>query len=71
VDLFRLDDFDIHRPLGMRLVGQAALHLRSSDPDMADASLYGVPGLVDIADQLRECAMRERTRRRVTTFVNA
>jgi hypothetical protein len=38
---------------------------------MADASLYGVPGLVDIADQLRECAMRERTRRRVTTFVNA
>jgi uncharacterized membrane protein YdbT with pleckstrin-like domain len=71
VDLFRLDDFDIHRPLGMRLVGQAALHLRSSDPDMADASLYGVPGLVGIADQLRECAMRERTRRRVTTFVNA
>jgi len=71
VELFRLDDFDIHRPLGMRLVGQSKLHLRSSDPDMGVAFLYGVPDLEKIADQLRECALRDRARRRVTTFVNA
>lgn len=71
VELFRLDDFDIHRPLGMRLVGQAMLHLRSSDPDMASAFVYGVPDLARIANELRECAIRDRARRRVTTFVNA
>ena len=71
VELFRLDDFDIHRPLGMRLVGHSMLHLRSSDPDMGVAFVYGVPGLPAIADQLRECALRDRARRRVTTFVNA
>lgn len=71
IELFRLDDFDIHRPLGMRLVGQAMLHLRSSDPDMPVAFLAGLPDVPALADQLRECAMRDRARRRVTTFVNA
>ena len=39
--------------------------------DMGVAFLYGVPDLEKIADQLRECALRDRARRRVTTFVNA
>jgi hypothetical protein len=71
IELFRLDDFDIHRPLGMRLVGQSLLHLRSSDPDMPVAFLHGLPDVDGLAEQLRECAMRDRARRRVTTFVNA
>ncbi len=71
VDLYRLDDFDLHRPLGMRLLGHATLHLRSSDPDLPTAFVAGVPGLAEMADELRECAMRDRQRRRVTTFVNA
>lgn len=71
VELFRLDDFDIHRPLGMRLVGQSILHLRSSDPDMPVVFMPGLPGVDALAEQLRECAMRDRARRRVTTFVNA
>ncbi len=71
IELFRLDDFDIHRPLGMRLVGQSMLHLRSSDPDTPVAYLPGLPNVPALADQLRECAMRDRARRRVTTFVNA
>ena len=32
---------------------------------------YGVPGLEALADTLRECSLRERARRRVTTFVQA
>lgn len=71
VDLYRLDDFDLHRPLGMRLLGHATLHLRSSDPDLPMAFVTGVPGLAEMSDELRECAMRDRQRRRVTTFVNA
>jgi len=71
VELFRIDDFDVHRPLGMRLVGHSLLHLRSSDPDQQTVIIYGVPHLEELADTLRECALRERKRRRITTLVDA
>ena len=71
LELFRIDHFDLHKPLGMRLVGHCLLHLRSSDASFATVILYGIPDLEQLADSLRECSLRERTRRRVTTFVQA
>jgi uncharacterized membrane protein YdbT with pleckstrin-like domain len=71
VELFRIDDFDLHKPLGMRLVGYCQLHLRSSDPDQQTVFIYGVPGLEQLADTLREFALRERKRRRITTLIDA
>jgi hypothetical protein len=71
VELFRIDHFDIHRPLGMRLLGESVLHLRSTDPHFPTVMIKGVPNLEELADTLRECSLRERTRRRVTTFVEA
>jgi membrane protein YdbS with pleckstrin-like domain len=71
VELFRIDHFDLHKPLGMRLVGHCLLHLRSSDASFQTVIIYGIPGLESLADTLRECSLRERTRRRVTTFVQA
>jgi len=69
VELFRIDTFDVHKPLGMRLVGQCLLHLRSTDENLPNVRLYGIPNLEALADELREFSLRERTRRRVTTFV--
>jgi uncharacterized membrane protein YdbT with pleckstrin-like domain len=71
IELFRIDDFVIHKPLGMRLVGHCRLSLLSSDNSLPVAVLYGVPGLEQLADTLRECSLKERARRRVTTFVDA
>ena len=71
VELFRIDHFDLHRPLGMRMLGHAILHLRSSDPSFPSVILYGIPHLEEMAETLRDCALRERKRRAVTTFVNA
>jgi hypothetical protein len=71
VELFRIDDFDIHRPFGMRVLGHSMLHLRSSDPDLSTLVISGIPNLDALADQLRECSLRERTRRKITTFVKA
>jgi hypothetical protein len=71
VELFRIDHFDLHRPLGMRMLGHAILHLRSSDPSFSSVILYGIPNLDGLSENLRECALRERKRRAVTTFVNA
>lgn len=71
VELFRIDHFDVLKPLGMRLVGQCLLDLRSSDTNFTDVVIFGVPDLETMADTLRDCSLRERTRRRVTTLVQA
>ena len=71
VELFRIDHFDLHKPLGMRLVGQCILDLRSSDTSFPTVMVLGIPNLESLADTLRECSLRERSRRRVTTFVQA
>ena len=71
VELFRIDSFDIHTPFGMRLLGHSLLHLRSSDASSPTVIIYGIPDLEHLADTLRECSLKERTRRRVTTLVQA
>ena len=71
IELFRIDHFDLHKPLGMRLAGYCLLHLRSSDASFETVILYGIPNLELLDDTLRECLLRERSRRRVTTFVQA
>jgi uncharacterized membrane protein YdbT with pleckstrin-like domain len=71
LELFRIDHFELRKPIGSRLLGQASLHLFSSDAELENFSIYGVPQLEALADELRECQLRERTRRGATTFVKA
>jgi membrane protein YdbS with pleckstrin-like domain len=71
LELFRVDHFELRQPLGSRLLGQSFLHLYSSDAELESFSIYGVPNLASLADQLRECQLRERARRSLTTFVKA
>jgi uncharacterized membrane protein YdbT with pleckstrin-like domain len=71
VELFRIDHFDLLKPLGMRLLGQCRVQLRSSDTNFSDVVIFGIPDLERLADTLRECSLKERARRRVTTFVQA
>ena len=69
--MFRIDHFELRKPLGMRLLGQFSLHLYSSDAELENFIIYGVPNLESLADQLRDCQLRERARRGLTTFVKA
>jgi membrane protein YdbS with pleckstrin-like domain len=71
VELFRIDHFELEKLLGMRLAGHCMLHLRSTDTSFPSVIIYGIPNLEALADTLRECSLRERARRRVTTFVQA
>jgi len=71
LELFRIDHFELRQPFGARLLGHASLHLFSSDAELENFSIYGIPGLPALADQLRDCQLRERTRRSLTTFVKA
>ncbi len=71
LELFRIDHFELRKPLGSRVLGQASLHLYSSDAELENFTIYGVPQLESLADELRECQLRERTRRSLTTFVRA
>lgn len=71
LELFRVDHFELRKPLGMRLMGYAALHLFSSDAEFQNFYIYGVHNLESIAEELRNCQLRERQRRGLTTFVKA
>ncbi|MES2353327.1 MAG: PH domain-containing protein [Pseudomonadota bacterium] len=71
IELFRIDHFEISKPVGMKLIGQCELYLKSSDNSFPAIRLYGIPDLEKLADQLRECSLRERTRRRITTLIQA
>ncbi|MGA8087005.1 MAG: PH domain-containing protein [Terracidiphilus sp.] len=71
LELFRIDHFELREPLGSRLLGQSFLHVYSSDAELENFSIYGIPNLAALADQLRECQLRERARRSLTTFVKA
>ena len=66
IELFRVDHFDLHRPLGMRLAGHCLLRPRPSDTNFPMVMIFGIPNLESLADTLRECSLRERTRRCVT-----
>ncbi|WP_158543463.1 PH domain-containing protein [Dyella solisilvae] len=70
LELFRVDHFDLQKPLGMRLLGQCLLCMHSSDQDMPEVQIYGIPGLEAMADTLRDCSLRERSRRRVLPVEN-
>jgi uncharacterized membrane protein YdbT with pleckstrin-like domain len=69
VELFTIEHFDIKKPLGMRLAGFCILQLRSSDASYPRLFLYGVKNLEVLADTLRECSLRERARRRITSII--
>jgi uncharacterized membrane protein YdbT with pleckstrin-like domain len=71
LELFRIDHFELDKPFGMRLMGQATLRIFTSDAELEKFSIYGVPGLESLANTLRECQLRERSRRGLTTFVKA
>jgi membrane protein YdbS with pleckstrin-like domain len=71
LELFRIDHFELRKPFGMRLLGYSRLHLFSSDAELSNFSVYGVPNLEALSESLRECQLRERARRGLTTFVKA
>ena len=71
LELFRIDHFELRKPLGMRLLGQSALHVYSSDAEISKFFFYAVPNLEAIAEELLTCLLRERSLRGLTTFVKA
>jgi len=71
LELFRIDHFELREPFGWRLMGQADLRLFTSDAELEKFHIYAVPNLKQLAEELRECQLRERARRGLTTFVKA
>lgn len=65
LELFRVDHIDVMKPIGMQVLGLCEVHLHTSDEGMPAVYLYGVRGLEQLAEELRESSLRERTRRRI------
>ena len=71
IELYRIDDIVIEQPLGMRLVGQGRLVLRSTDRSLPEVRIAGVPNYSSLADQIREHALRDRERRGIKVWTKA
>jgi uncharacterized membrane protein YdbT with pleckstrin-like domain len=71
LELFRIDHFELLKPIGMRLLGSSSLKIYTSDTELSKFYLYAIPNLESIAETLRTCQLRERTRRGLTTFLKA
>ena len=71
LELFRIDHFELRKPLDMRLLKQARLHVFTSDAKLPNFSIYGVPKMEPLAEQLRDCQLQQRTLRGATTFIRA
>lgn len=71
LELFRIDHFELLKPLSQRMLGQASLRIFSSDAEFESFQLYGIPDLEALAENLRTCQLRERQRRGLSTFVRA
>jgi membrane protein YdbS with pleckstrin-like domain len=53
LELFRIDHFELLKPLGMRIMGQEELRLYSSDAELQAFYIYAIPNLEKLADTLR------------------
>lgn len=63
--LYRVEDLELERPFGQRLLGTGNLKLLSSDKTTPDLVLAGLPDPVHLYDRLRASVERERVRRQV------
>lgn len=71
VEIFRIDDFELVHPIGMRLLGYGALRVKSSDRNIPDLFIYGIKEIDSLYEKLRESSLRERERRGVKVWANA
>jgi uncharacterized membrane protein YdbT with pleckstrin-like domain len=71
LELFRIDHFELRKPLGQRLLGRASLHIFSSDAELSSFYIYGIQHVDSLAETLRTCQLRERKRRGLATIVRA
>ena len=71
IELYRIDDIVIEQPVGMRVLGQGRLILRSTDRSLPEVRIAGVPGFASLADRLREHALKDRERRGISVWTRA
>ncbi|MBV7328786.1 PH domain-containing protein [Chloroflexi bacterium TSY] len=71
LELFRVDDFRLVHPFDMRLLGYGKLEIHSSDRDIPDSELVGIPEIHGLYEHLRECMLNERERRNIRVWANA
>lgn len=69
IELFTIENFVISSSWGMRFFGYSMLQLGSSATGDRMMCIYGLKNQEWLADKLREFAFKERTRRRITSFI--
>jgi uncharacterized membrane protein YdbT with pleckstrin-like domain len=63
LELFRVDHVTIEQSFGMRLLGYGVVRIATSDKNESHVLLYGLPHFEELAEQIRDCSLKERERR--------
>ena len=71
IELFRIDDFVLYFPFGMRIMRYGYLVLKSSDRSIPQITINGIRNIEDIYEKLRKASFMERERRGIKVFANA
>jgi len=71
LELFRIDHFELRKPLGQRMMGMANLQVFTSDKNFKEFYIYGIPDIDKLAEIMRECQFREREKRQRMTIIGA
>jgi membrane protein YdbS with pleckstrin-like domain len=66
MELYRIQDFEIKRPLLMRMKGYGYLNIITSDKTTPEINIYGIKNIEDIAEKIRNASNAERKRHGVT-----
>jgi len=68
IELYRVDDYDLIYPLGMRLLGYGILRVKTSDRTAPCIEIYGIDDIERLYEELRECSEMERERKGIKLF---
>ena len=70
LELFRLDDLGVRRPILMRILGYGYVYVRTSDRTTPEVKII-TKDCAPLAEHLRRCAFISRESRNVTVWANA
>ncbi|MCU0664291.1 MAG: PH domain-containing protein [Myxococcota bacterium] len=64
IDLYRINDYTVERPISQRLMGTGNLHLDTMDKSMQQVDIFGIPADVNLLyEEIRKATEIQKQRR--------
>ncbi len=71
IELYRIDDISVNKPIGMRILGFSELMLHTSDRATPVLRINGLKNGNELSEQIRKYSMEERKRHGIKIWADA